>query len=373
FKNGLDEIHGRRSYGTRVGAAKGTLLSLPNDKDPNARLHNKLSRVSKFIAGNYAIELTRRKNLQWSLDDFKYDNDNFIIGLSNTYTGIVSIAPGNVIIINNPLNISPGSTFTLRGAGANSNTYTITSTYYNPFASLSHNSLGIVYTGANTDIADNPFATHITVAESFVASYHGEATITFTNCKFPEVASAVLQSPVSGVIAPELTGNWLNMSLTPARMLQNNLSLITAGLQKIKGKVQFITGTGNFEAATQMYAAGKQEDYSGRRLSEMQSLDWNDPNARNVKPLWLPEIYRFQYPLTYRQFKQVLSNPHGYVQFYKFPTDVKQGFILSMDYQLKTGMANFELLKMYNPDADRLSLTETGGLLSTEVAHPMGG
>ena len=48
---------------------------------------------------------------------------------------------------------------------------------------------------------------------------------------------------------------------------------------------------------------------------------------------------------------------------WKFTDDVKQGFVISMDYNLKTGMTQFELLKMHNPNADNLMLTEDGELI----------
>ncbi len=116
-----------------------------------------------------------------------------------------------------------------------------------------------------------------------------------------------------------------------------------------------------------MHPTGKQQDYSGNTLYENASIIWNDPATCNIKPLWLPEVYKFDYPLTYKQFKKILDNPNGYINFYKFADDVKQGFILKMEYNLKTGMTHFELLKMYNPDADNLTLSECGIPIAMEA------
>ena len=64
-----------------------------------------------------------------------------------------------------------------------------------------------------------------------------------------------------------------------------------------------------------------------------------------IAPLWLPETYTFEYPLTYQQFKTIKANPYGYVEFYRFAEHVKKGFIMNMEYKMKTGMTKFELLK----------------------------
>lgn len=61
FANGLDEINAKHEYTTGINV-----------------LNNKLDLVSDIIASGYAIEVTRRKNIDVSPnEDFKYDNENF--------------------------------------------------------------------------------------------------------------------------------------------------------------------------------------------------------------------------------------------------------------------------------------------------------
>ncbi len=334
FKNALNEVHAKRMYATRVGSAKGTALqNYGGNTTGFLKISGKLSAVSKFIAGNYTIELTRRKNLQWSQDDFKYDNDNFIIAVTNIYRGVAgfcaSLVFGDTRALQLPFNPSllNGDTFTVTGSAHNDGVYTITE--------VNH-------------IMDT--WTIVRIAHSFVPENAALATIQFNHSLFPEQAYSVLQQPVQNTIDPGLTNSWLNMSITPARMLQAHMNKVTAGLQIIQGKAQFLGGSGNFMAATQMYNTGQQQDYKGRLLYENASLNYNDPNVRNIEPLWLPEIYRFEYPVTYNLFKQIKANPNGFIAFYKFSNDVKFGFILSMDYEIKTGNTKFELLRM-NPPA----------------------
>ena len=334
FKNALNEVHAKRMYATKVGSAKGTALQNYGGNTAGfLKVSGKLGALSKFIAGNYTIELTRRKNLQWSQDDFKYDNDNFIICTNHTYNGLAIFGAQTFLddpqMLKMPFTpaILGGDTFTITNTTANNGTYTI--------AKVEH------ITGSGT---------FIHIAGSFHYEIAANANMQFINSLFAEQASSVLQQPVQNTIDASLTNSWLNMTITPGRMLQAHMNKVTAGLQIIKGKTQFLGGSGNFEAATQMYNTGQQQDYKGRLLYENASLNYNDPNVRNIEPLWLPEIYRFEYPITYNVFKQIKANPNGYIAFYKFSNDVKFGFILSMDYEIKTGNTKFELLRM-NPPA----------------------
>ncbi len=69
--NGLDEFNSKREYSLPIKSIK-----------------NELTILSKFIASGYAIEFTRRKRYdQFRTEDYKYDNDNFIIALNRTTNG----------------------------------------------------------------------------------------------------------------------------------------------------------------------------------------------------------------------------------------------------------------------------------------------
>lgn len=136
-----------------------------------------------------------------------------------------------------------------------------------------------------------------------------------------------------------------NLDLTPKRMLLAHLNNITGGLQKNQAEIVFVKGSGNTELITAKNDLGHQSDYSGASLAEDANIAYNDSNAENIAPLYLPEIYSFEYPISYTQFKAIKANPYGYVEFYKDADDVKRGYILSLEYAVKGGMTKFELLK----------------------------
>ncbi len=101
--NGLDEFNSKREYSLPIKSTK-----------------NELTILSKLIASGYAIEFTRRKRYDTSrTEDYKYDNDNFIISLNHTTDGAgnptsmdVAEKDENFPTVNNL--ISPETSYNLR-------------------------------------------------------------------------------------------------------------------------------------------------------------------------------------------------------------------------------------------------------------------
>lgn len=141
-------------------------------------------------------------------------------------------------------------------------------------------------------------------------------------------------------------GSAYNLRLTPLRMLMAQLNRITAGLQVINGLIKFVKGEGNFLFSGAMIDNGCQEEASGVEYSEDDSITWNDANLPNIAPLWLPETYSFTYPITFSELQTIRANPHGYIQFVDAKNNVLKGYILSMEYEMKTGITQFNLLKV---------------------------
>lgn len=136
-----------------------------------------------------------------------------------------------------------------------------------------------------------------------------------------------------------------NLRITPKRMLLSHLNMVTPSLQKLQSEVTFVNGQGNILLETEKNDSGFQSDYSGVSVAENSDIAWNDANAENISPLFLPEIYSFEYPLTFNQFITIKNNPYGYISFYKFSDDVKSGYIMNMEYSMKTGLTKFELIR----------------------------
>lgn len=333
YRNGLDEIHGKRFHGTKVSVAKGTMIPRYGvENKSGVGVSNKLDLTTGLIAGNYAIELTRRKNQVWSMDDFKFDDDNFIISLKRevNVSSAVFEEMGGVNYIYLPYGYpipKVGSQFIVTGTASNDGTYTTVSS-----------SVGAGFS-----------ASIITVVESVTLETSGPFIMEPVTGFVVETAIDQLDSDITNVIDSTLSRAWLNMSITPARMLQSAMNLITAGLQKIKGAVQFLDGEANYRAQT-TFSNGwpqSQQDYTDQPLSENASIQYNDAYTRNITPIWGTEVYKFEYPLTLAEFNAIKANPNGYIEFYKFEGDNKKGFIVSLEFNLKTGRTMFELLKMY--------------------------
>lgn len=309
FKGGLDEPNTKHEYSTIVSSVK-----------------NSLNKLCSFIASGYTIEFTRRKAYtDEKTTDWRFDNDNFVVAVKSLFYGEIVFTAANTIRLTGLYNnIEVGDSLIILGTGLNDGTFTV----------------------ATVSLIIN--RTVITVVEAITTE---TVTATINDVTNPFCTSELYPDSFSyGNGMASLTTAY-NLRLTPARMLLSHFNVIAAGIQLMRGAIKFVKGEGNTSLSVAKdiiaYTDQCQEDYSSQLLSENQSFQWNDSNVKNVLPLWLPETYSFEYPLTYSEFKAIKANPYGYIEFYKFANDVKQGFIMSMEYKIKTGLTKFELLRKY--------------------------
>ena len=136
------------------------------------------------------------------------------------------------------------------------------------------------------------------------------------------------------------------MRISPKRNLLRQLYSISAGLTKKAGEnILFQTGEGNFGMDSTMTANSCDGDYTGNNLVEDADFAWDDSNIRTHDPVWLPEIYEFDYSISHTEFNTILSNPERAIEFSDNATTFKKGFILEMNYNIATGSTHFVLLR----------------------------
>ncbi len=137
-----------------------------------------------------------------------------------------------------------------------------------------------------------------------------------------------------------------NIKITPKRNLLRHLNVLGGGLEKVAGAtISFREGADNFYFTTTQNAGGCNGDYTGNLLDEDIDIAWDDPNARQNVPLWVPDVYVFDHPLTEVQYTTIRNNPHGFIEFSSSTTNFIQGFILQIDYPLQGGLTHFKLLR----------------------------
>jgi len=307
FKGGLDDPNSRHEYSTIIATVK-----------------NVYTKICNFITSPYTIEFTRRKNKDvLATEDWRYDNDNFLIALTNEYNGEIIFTAANTIRIDGLYyNFQVGDTLVITGTALNNGTFTIAT------------------------VSQIVNRTIIVVNEAIATeTVNGTITDSTNNIYKPELYA---DSFSYGAGMNALTTAY-NLRFTPARMLLAHMNAITAGLQLIRGAIKFVKGEGNTNlecsATVIAYTDGCQEDYKSQQLKENQSFQWNDSNVLNISPIWGTGIYSFEYPLSYSEFKAIKANPYGYIEFYKFANSPMYGYIMSMEYRIKTGLTKFELLK----------------------------
>ena len=144
-------------------------------------------------------------------------------------------------------------------------------------------------------------------------------------------------SNVANLLEPDTT---YNLRYSPARNLLRQLKAYTGGLfRKPLEDVRFQSGEGNItlEATELTNCLG---NFDGALLIENQDFVSGD-----FASYWIPEVYTFEYVLSFTEFVQIRNSPYGLIGFSETDTDYIYGYILNLEYNLKTGAATFELLR----------------------------
>lgn len=132
-----------------------------------------------------------------------------------------------------------------------------------------------------------------------------------------------------------------NARISPARMAMRHFSTMAAYARNLQNTVlEFAAGNGNYVAVTGL--EGEDRPERNTMVDESSSITADMLNTGYQKPITMPEVLKFDYPLTYRQLNQLRSNPWGIIEVEGEPC-----YLRSITYRLADGMTEFELLPKY--------------------------
>jgi hypothetical protein len=142
---------------------------------------------------------------------------------------------------------------------------------------------------------------------------------------------------IENLFSPETA---YNLDLSPRRNLDNWLKIVAISLYKSPTKsIVFSSGEGNYFMITQKAteAAPKPEGGPGVTV-----------DLANVAPLFMPERYKFEVPLSAGQMQIIRQNPYGYFIFQEFRGGPNlEGYLNKVTRNAKKGLGTFELMKVF--------------------------
>lgn len=312
--NGLDEFLTKRNYRTSLSQVK-----------------NDLTKLSKFIASGYALEVTRRKG-NADTKDWRYDNDVFIICLSRTrlnkfsavFTGDHAFTFWqNTMVVDYiddpaPLNVT---SVTVAGTLFNNGTFAVTFVTFSNGKATFHFAPGTL----TDEICD---------------------TVTFPDIVFPSGIFAELgnvTTPVN-IVDPDTLYNY---RISPVRNAMRWMNKILASYRQFNtdAKIIFTDGDGNY------FAQGEMTDTSCRlenaALTENQTINSSVfADALNARPVAFPERVIYTYPFTAQDYVNIKANPGGKIYF-ESAKGSGYGWIDTIKWNPNEGTADFNLIPKF--------------------------
>lgn len=300
--NGLYDFFGTRNYRTDITDTQ-----------------NELDRECKWIASNYAIEVTRRLYGPGT-SDWRYDNDIFIVCLKNYYFGFGGteymefVAPHTLKLYgsSDPNLFFSGDVISVYGTPQNG-TYNITD------VTIGVNQINLTLSQTVANVAAT---IGLVYNKTHVIKYVDTGISSSENILFPSV---ILNYP----IAPSRNAiRWLKTVLQSYRNYQT-------------GTVKFTNGTGNLMAKGVITSSCQLEADPIAENSNLSAAMLHNPEEHY--PLYWPETVTFEYPVTWQQYLAIKANPYGLIGYQCGNGPMQYGWI--EDFQLKpyTGMGQFTL------------------------------
>lgn len=300
--NGIDEIQAKRSYRTVLSQVKNTF-----------------EQISKFIASGYAIEVTRRE-IGGTTKDWRYDNDTFIICLTDKLTSYVVFSnPGSdhQIEIYGAFDgqINTGDQLVFTNTVSNNTTYTVSSVTF----------------------AGGSFGVVVLVTSSVTAETVANAVV--------ENITTPLKVPETKVTSPDnlLTSDVVyNFRISPMRNAMRWFKYVVSSIKDYATtKLIFTSGEGNIKGKGQQFYDCPIEDTVLQEDSNIERGNFVDELQAN--PIYSQENITFEYPLTYNEFSAIFANPYGVVSYECRNGTYKQGWIDKLKYSPHDGIATFVL------------------------------
>ena len=264
--------------------------------------------VCKFIADPYAIEVTRRKQFEKTTENWKYDEDVFVIALKAEISDVFAIRmlPNAAIVMpehlpfledNDVLTSSTGGQYTIISIDRTTG-YIVTSPIFPPAGGQV-----IGFTAQNSRRPDK-FAVDTGVNDSS-----------------------------NTIISPETL---YNARISPKRNAIRWAERFFE-VNSLQEELRFVSGTGNVEA-------------KGRVLANYGNYVFLEDSAENIpvteneyipkkQPVLKPEILEFTYPLTAVEYNLIKNDPYGIIQ-----VDGEDCYLSELEYDFSTGEAHFKLV-----------------------------
>jgi hypothetical protein len=310
--NGLDEFLTKRTYRTTLNQVK-----------------NELTKLSKFIASGYAIEVTRRKGSNDS-KDWRYDNDTFIICVTRSTSEAFIVGFGTTGLILWTITTAPA--WAVIGA-----TITV----------LAYETDGVTPIPAN----------NITITITGIADYLGNVVLLitpgFTDTRL--IATARLSNPninkilveqanvenSENIIDPDTV---YNFRISPVRNGMRWVDKVFSGYRLVNddSKIIFTEGDGNYYAEGSLTEDDCNIDYGVIKENQTIDLDAFLDFEKGI-PLLRPERVVYEYPMSLKDFKDVMANPYGLIEFNNDCED-GDGWIDDIKYKPEEGIATFNLI-----------------------------
>lgn len=155
-------------------------------------------------------------------------------------------------------------------------------------------------------------------------------------------------STVTNLLSPETA---YNLRLALYSTFNRLKYLFTSGLTKLGTLLDPVmmiqTGEGNGDMQYAFIPDGCDGDSFGSLQRNIRHGRYPDSFSRRENPLWLPEEFTFEYPISFEDYLTVVANPYGLIKFSDGNDNFYYGWITSLEYNVRQKSATFTIIRKF--------------------------
>lgn len=146
------------------------------------------------------------------------------------------------------------------------------------------------------------------------------------------------------IYSPKTIYNWRIRPIYNLMRWFKTIAGMYPNISDSTSRVDFSAGEANYLAKGEMEAIDCKIE--SMPIGENETVN-NLKFATPVQPIWRPEQFKAEYPLSVKDFRKIKLKPYGYLK-YQCGAEYEKGYVDEIVWQVDRGLANFTLRKKYD-------------------------
>jgi hypothetical protein len=147
--------------------------------------------------------------------------------------------------------------------------------------------------------------------------------------------------------SPQTIYNWRIRPIYNLMRWFKSIAGMYSNIGDSRARIDFSAGEGNYRAKGEMESIICKLETNP--IGENETINKNKfANVEDYTPIWKPEQFKAEYPLSVKDYRKIKAKPYGYLSYQCGNGDYEKGYVDEIIWHINEGKAEFTLRKKYD-------------------------